>query len=210
MTNSNQLTMNSSNKPGLVYRTLKMFGVHLSPKHYGSVSLGRLIWKAVRLWKNEILQAIAKDAVILSPAPLSTRVVRPILHRWRGVKVGKNVSINQEVIFDNVYPELITLEDGCIVSNAVQIVIHKRDYSRYKVGDNVNDLGYIIEPTRIGKGATIGLGTIILGGVDIGDGAVVAAGSVVTKSIPPYSMAAGIPAKVLKYFPDENGNPRNG
>ncbi|MGK0137613.1 MAG: acetyltransferase-like isoleucine patch superfamily enzyme [Algoriphagus sp.] len=191
-----------------VYRLLMKLGVHLSPKQYGDVSFSKLVLKGIRLWKNEILQSIAKDGVFLSPAPLSTRVVRPMLHRWRGVTVGKNVSINQEVIFDNVYPELITLDDGCIVSNAVQIVIHKRDYSDYRVGDNVNDLGYSILPTRIGKGATIGIGAIILGGVDIGDGAVVAAGAVVTKSIPPYSMAAGIPAKVLKYFPDKNGNPR--
>ena len=195
--------MSSLNKTGIVYQLLKNFGVHLSPKHYGMISFGGLIRKAFRLWKNEILQAIAKDAVILSPAPLSTRVIRPMLHRWRGVKVGKNVSINQEVIFDNIYPELITLDDGCIISNGVQIVIHKRDYSSYTVGDNVNDLGYIIEPTRIGKGVTIGLGSIILGGVEIGDGAVVAAGSVVTKSVPPYSMAAGVPAKVLKNFPDK-------
>lgn len=200
--------MKSSENQSPVYRILKKMGVHLSPNHYGSVSFGKLMRKALRLWKNEILQAIAKDAVFLSPAPLSTRVIRPVLHRWRGVKVGKNVTINQEVIFDNVYPELITLDDGCIVSNAVQIVIHKRDYTNYKVGDNVNDLGYKIEPTRIGKGATIGLGSIILGGVDIGDGSVVAAGSVVTKSIPSYCMAAGIPAKVIKYFPDENGLPR--
>jgi len=196
-------------KQGFLYRLLKQFGVHLSPKQYGSISIFQLVKKALLLWKNEILQSIAKDAVFLSPAPLSTRVVRPMLHRWRGVKVGKNVSINQEVIFDNIYPEMITLEDGCIVSNGVQIVIHKRDYSDYKVGDDVNDLGYSITPTRIGKGATIGLGAIVLGGVDIGDGAVVAAGSVVTKNIPPYSMAAGIPAKVIKYFPDENGQPRN-
>ncbi len=186
---------------GIIYRVLKKMGVHLSPKHYGNISLAKLIIKALRLWKNEILQSIAKDAVILSPAPLSTRIVRPILHRWRGVNVGRNVSINQEVIFDNVYPELITLDDGCIISNGVQIVIHKRDYSNYKFGDNVNDLGYIIQPTRIGKGVTVGLGAIILGGVEIGDGSVIAAGSIVTKDIPPYAMAAGIPAKVIKLFP---------
>jgi acetyltransferase-like isoleucine patch superfamily enzyme len=188
-------------KLGLTYRTLKMVGIHLSPQQYGNISIPKLMYKALRLWKNEILQKIAKSAVIISPAPLSTRVMRPMFHRWRGVKVGKNVSINQEVIFDNIYPELITLEDGCIISNAVQIVIHKRDYSNYKVGDNVNDLPYIIEPTTIGRGATIGLGSIILGGITVGEGAVVAAGSVVTKDVRPYTMVAGAPAKEKREFP---------
>jgi len=188
------------NKLSSTYRFLKAIGVHLSPAKYGQISLPSLIWKAMILWKNEILQKIAKDAVFLSPAPLSTRVMRPILHRWRGVHVGKNVIIDQEVIFDSVYPHLIHLEDGCIISNGVQIVVHKRNFKNYKPGNNVNDLDYIIEETRIGKGATIGLGAIILGGVTVGEGAVVAAGSVVTKNVDPYTMVAGVPAKNIKTF----------
>ncbi len=182
------------------YRLLKKMGIHLSPIKYGNISIGSLLFKSLRLWKNEILQKLAKNSVIIVPAPLAVRVIRPMLHRWRGVKVGKNVSIDQEVIFDSVYPELIHLEDGCIIANGVQIVVHKRDFSNYKVGDNVNDLGYIIEPTYIGKGATIGIGAIILGGITIGDGAVVAAGSLVSKNVEAYTMVAGIPAKQIKKF----------
>lgn len=182
------------------YRTLKKIGVHLSPEKYGQISLGSLIYKALRLWKNELLQKLAKDAVILIPAPLSVRVFRPMLHRWRGVKVGKNVSIDQEVIFDSVYPEKIHLADGCIIANGVQIVVHKRDFSKYKYGANVNDLGYVIADTYIGKGATIGIGAIVLGGVKVGEGAVVAAGALVTKDVAPYTMVAGIPAKEIRKF----------
>jgi len=184
----------------LTYRTLKKCGVYLSPEKYGDISLLALIFKAIRLWKNEILQKLAKNSVILIPAPLSVRVLRPILHRWRGVSVGKNVSIDQEVIFDSVYPEKIHLQDGCIIANGVQIIVHKRDFSKYRFGSNVNDLGYIIEETTIGKGATIGIGSIILGGVRVGDGAVVAAGSVVNKDVEPYTLVAGIPAKLIKKF----------
>lgn len=182
------------------YIFLKKIGVHLSPLKYGQISLIELIKKAMRLWKNEILQKLAKDGVIIVPAPLNVRVIRPILHRWRGVNVGKNVSIDQEVIFDSVYPEKIHLEDGCIISNGVQIIVHKRDYSKYRIGDNVNDLGYIIQDTYIGKGVTVGAGAIILGGITIGEGAVIAAGSVVTKSVGAYTLVAGVPAKVLKKF----------
>lgn len=189
-----------SQQLSLAYRTLRKFGVHLSPEKYGDINFGSLIYKALCLWKNEILQKLAKDAVILAPAPLNVRVIRPMLHRWRGMDIGKNVSIDQEVIFDSVYPEKIHLADGCIIANGVQIVVHKRDFSNYKEGSNVNDLGYIIADTYIGKGATIGIGSIILGGVTVGDGAVVAAGSVVSKNVEPYTMVAGIPARQIREF----------
>lgn len=189
-----------SQKLSLTYRALKKLGVHLSPDKYGDINFLHLVYKALLLWKNEVLQKIAKDGVILTPAPLNVRVIRPILHRWRGMDIGKNVSIDQEVIFDSVYPEKIHLADGCIIANGVQIVVHKRDFSNYKEGNNVNDLGYVIADTYIGKGATIGIGSIILGGVTIGDGAVVAAGSVVSKNVEPYTMVAGIPAKEIRKF----------
>lgn len=188
-------------KTSWTYRFLKRCGVHLSPQKYGDISFLKLFYLAMRLWRNEILQKLAKDSVILTPAPLNVRVIRPMLHRWRGVEVGKNVSIDQEVIFDSVYPEKIHLADGCIIANGVHIVVHKRDFSQYRAGDNVNDLGYIIEDTYIGRGATVGIGAIILGGVTVGEGAVVAAGSLVTRNVEPYTMVAGIPAKKIKDFP---------
>jgi hypothetical protein len=51
----------------------------------------------------------------------------------------------------------------------------------------------------VGHDVWIGHGAIILSGVTIGDGAVVAAGAVVTKNIPPYAIAAGVPARIIKY-----------
>ncbi len=51
----------------------------------------------------------------------------------------------------------------------------------------------------IGNDVWIGQGCTILGGVTIGDGAVLAAGAVVTKDVPPYAVVGGVPAKVIKY-----------
>ena len=59
-------------------------------------------------------------------------------------------------------------------------------------------------PVRIGAGCWVGDNITILEGVEIGDGAIVGAGAVVTKSIPPYAVAVGNPARVIRYrYPDE-------
>jgi acetyltransferase-like isoleucine patch superfamily enzyme len=58
--------------------------------------------------------------------------------------------------------------------------------------------------TRIGNDVWIGARTLIIGGIEVGDGAVIGAGSIVTRSIPPYAIAVGSPARVIKYrFPSE-------
>ena len=53
--------------------------------------------------------------------------------------------------------------------------------------------------TIIGKEVWIGFGAMVIGGVKIGDGAIIGAGSIVTKDIPPFAIAVGSPAKVIKY-----------
>ena len=55
------------------------------------------------------------------------------------------------------------------------------------------------KPITIGNGVWIGMRCLILDGVTIGDGAIVAAGAVVTKDVPPFAVVGGVPAKVLKY-----------
>jgi len=60
-----------------------------------------------------------------------------------------------------------------------------------------------IKPVRVGRGADIGTGATILPGVSIGEGAIIGAGAVVTSDIPPYTIAAGVPARVLRDRRDE-------
>lgn len=56
----------------------------------------------------------------------------------------------------------------------------------------------------VGNDVWIGVRTMVMGGITIGDGAVIGAGSIVTKDIPPYAIAVGVPAKVIRYrFPQE-------
>ena len=64
----------------------------------------------------------------------------------------------------------------------------------------------IPKPIVIGKNVWIGANVTILGGVTIGDNSIIAAGAVVNKDIPPDSVAAGVPARVIKSIYDKEDN----
>jgi acetyltransferase-like isoleucine patch superfamily enzyme len=66
----------------------------------------------------------------------------------------------------------------------------------------IRSKGDILMPVKIGNDVWIGAGCKILGGVTIGNGCVIGAGSVVTKDLPPYAIAIGVPAKIIKYRND--------
>jgi acetyltransferase-like isoleucine patch superfamily enzyme len=123
--------------------------------------------------KNRILANIARVA----PGAQS---VRPLLHRWRGVKMGSQVWIGYDSIVETSKPHMVTIEDGATIGIRNIIIAHFRDWER---------------PVVIGEEAFLGPGVIVLPNVVIGRGAVVAAGSVVTTSVPPGIMVQGNPAK---------------
>ncbi len=104
---------------------------------------------------------------------------RVALHRARGVRIGKNVSIGYDAILDTSEPQLITIEDGATISTRVTVVAHMRELE---------------QGVRIEHDAFIGPGAIILPNVTVGHGAVVTAGSVVTRSVPPMTVVQGNPA----------------
>lgn len=91
----------------------------------------------------------------------------------------------------------ITIGDDVAISERVVI----RDSDNHDImskGDNCNEDRPMSAPIVIGDHVWIGMNVLVLKGVTIGDGAVVAAGSVVTKDVPPRSLVAGVPAKVIK------------
>jgi len=126
---------------------------------------------------------------------------RARLHRIKGVQMGKNVWMGEEVYIDNEYPFLIFIEDNVEIAAYSMIMAHSRDLHMLRPGMYVSDLGYPPSPVRIKKGAWLGLHSIVLGGVTIGEGAVIAAGAVVTKDVPDFALAGGVPAKVIKFLP---------
>ena len=76
----------------------------------------------------------------------------------------------------------------------------------YRKGDNGTQLPYIYAPVTLKKGCQLGMGSIVMPGVTVGEGAIVGARSVVTKDIPAWTIAAGSPAKVIKQILERDEN----
>jgi acetyltransferase-like isoleucine patch superfamily enzyme len=113
----------------------------------------------------------------------------------RGLKVGKNVYIFQDVEFDSGYPFLIEIGDNCRISKGVLILAHDATTFR-ELG--VTRLGAV----RILEGSFIGQRAIILPGVTIGPRALVAAGSVVNRDVGEGKAVAGNPARPYSNYSD--------
>jgi len=136
--------------------------------------------------------------------------LREFLYRQMRVKIGKGTFVDRDVYFDTMWPELISIGEGCGVVTCTILLIHQRDLRGYSVGDHVHDLPYIVKPIRIGNHVSIGANSIIFPGVTIGDGAFIGAGSVVRHDVAPYTLVAGNPASVVKDFKHDSRKNKSG
>ena len=131
-----------------------------------------------RVVYNYVLILVAR----LAP---SLRVKNWALRRI-GVTVGEGVSWALNATPDVFWPERITLNDHCIVGYDATILCHEFLQEEYRLGDVV-----------VGERAMIGAGAVVLPGVHIGEGAQVAANSLVADDVPAGVTVAGVPAEVV-------------
>ena len=124
--------------------------------------------------RNRILQILAR----VVPGAMTARVW---FNRWRGVHVGKDVWIGYDAIIETSHPHLVTIRDRAWIGIRSTIIAHNREQR-----------GVVIE-----EDAVLGPGVIVLPNVTIGRGAIVTAGSVVTRSVPPKTMVQGNPARPI-------------
>ena len=110
------------------------------------------------------------------------------------VKVGKNVKVSSHTFIC----EGVTIEDDVFVGHNVSFINDKYPRSTNEEGALQSETDWKVVQTMVKKGASIGTSSTILCGVIIGEGAIVGAGSVVTKDVPPRAVVAGVPAKVLR------------
>jgi acetyltransferase-like isoleucine patch superfamily enzyme len=127
---------------------------------------------------NRIIHIIAR----FSPG---AETLRPFLHKLRGVKINGHIFIGDDVYIENEYPECIEIGDGTNIALRTTIIAHLRGSGRITIGAN----------TWIGAGCTIATTPGQL--LTIGEGSVLAAGSVVIKDIPPYTFVGGVPARPI-------------
>lgn len=106
-------------------------------------------------------------------------------------RIGEKVFMNHNCSI--TCAEEITIGDACNIANNVVIVDH--DHRLGKVGV---ENGLESTPVHIGRNVWIGANAVILRGVSIGDGAIIAAGAVVNHDIPAHEIWGGIPAKKIR------------
>ena len=127
---------------------------------------------------NRVLHLLARIG------PGSTGL-RPLLHRLRGVKIGKDVFIGDEVYLENEYPEAVEIQDGVQISVRAVIIAHTRGVGKVVIEKNV----------------FIGPNTVIMasGGriLRIGEGAVIGAGVILSKDVPPQMFVANDSSKPI-------------
>jgi len=106
------------------------------------------------------------------------------LYRRLGMSVGPGAAFAFEATPDLLWPDRITVEAGAIVGYDATILCHEYLQTAYRLGDVV-----------IGKRAMVGAGAVVLPGVEIGEGARVAANSLIAADVPPDTTVAGVPAE---------------
>lgn len=187
-------------KLSFTFKMLRRLGFNYSEEEYGQVSLFAVIGK---FFHNIRMKRLANmmDWAILEP--FAPRKVRPKLMRKMGCHVGKGCFIGDNVRIDTGHADMITLEDGVSVAGGTRLLCHQRDFTHYFVGSDYMKLGYTIKPIVLKKGCLIGMESFVLPGVTVGEGAIVGAGSLVSKDIPAWTVATGRPAKVVREIPKQ-------
>lgn len=186
-------------KLSTTYKMLRALGFNYSEEEYGDVSLWRVI---KQFFRNIHLKHLEKMLDRFYLEPFAPRKLRPILIRKMGCHVGKNTFFGDYVRMDTSYADMIYIGDYTHITSGCRLLCHQRDLKDYCVGDNAADLGYKTGEIHIGKGVMVGMESIIMPGVSIGDGAIIGAGSIVTRDIPAWTIATGRPARVVKAIPE--------
>jgi acetyltransferase-like isoleucine patch superfamily enzyme len=118
------------------------------------------------------------------------------------VEIQKNSSVGKccKISSHTFICEGVHIEDNVFIGHGVTFINDSYPCATTLEGILQTENDWKVEPTIIKRGASIGSGATILSNINIGENAIVGAGSVVTKDVPPNAIVAGNPAKVLRYI----------
>lgn len=117
----------------------------------------------------------------------------------KGARIGRRVKVSSH----SFICEGVEIEDDVFVGHGVVFINDRYPRAVTESGQVQTETDWQVIRTTVRRGASIGSGSTVLCGVEIGEGAMVGAGSVVTKDVPPGVIVAGNPARVLRSIAKE-------
>ncbi|MCK9294126.1 MAG: hypothetical protein M0P70_03495 [Desulfobulbaceae bacterium] len=139
---------------------------------------------------------IKKNMKFHRKAFIAIRHVLVLFYRLKGVEIGDGTLISFGAWIDTHRNAKVRIGNKCIISNGSKILAH--DWAKAKMG--LVGKSDHFTTTTIEDSVFVGMNSIVLCGVKVGQGAIIGAGAVVTKDVPPYSLVVGNPAKVIKRY----------
>jgi UDP-2-acetamido-3-amino-2,3-dideoxy-glucuronate N-acetyltransferase len=127
--------------------------------------------------------------------------IGPFVEIQKNVTVGRNCKIQSH----SFLCEGVTIEDEAFIGHGVMFINDRYPRSATAEGSLQTEADWQVVSTVIKRGASIGSNATILCGVTVGEGAIVGAGSVVTKDVPPHTIVAGNPAKIIRKISSKTG-----
>lgn len=120
--------------------------------------------------------------------------IGPFVEIQKGARIGSRCKISSHTFIC----EGVTLEDEVFVGHHVVFTNDRYPRATNEKGQLQTEADWICVPTLVKRGASIGSGAVLVCGVTVGENALVGAGSVVTRDVPPNAIVAGNPARVVK------------
>jgi acetyltransferase-like isoleucine patch superfamily enzyme len=126
--------------------------------------------------------------------------IGPFVEIQKGARIGASCKISSHTFIC----EGVSIGDRVCVGHSVTFINDKYPRATTRTGQMKTDEDWVCQAIQVHQGASIGSGAVLLGGITIGENAIVGAGSVVTRDVPGNTIVAGNPARILRQIKDND------